>query len=310
MTFTPDQRQALSAKLKHRHVKTRRTQNSELSYIQGWHAIAEANRIFGFDGWDRQTLSAQCVWSERRSGHSACFYTANVRLTVRAGSTIIVREGTGTGYSEAASPGNAHDMAIKAAETDATKRALATFGNPFGLALYDKDRSGVTRPSPRRRKAPPEVAHARAGLFGKKASVRDGRSGVHLQNQPAVVRKAGELDKSQLAINEPKRMRCKAHLKFVARQPCVICGRQPSQPHHVQFSQPRALGRKVSDEFAVPLCTTHHRELHNAGNEPEWWTGRMIDPLKVANELWRERLGWSDTAGRSSGGETVFDANE
>ena len=75
------------------------------------------------------------------------------------------------------------------------------------------------------------------------------------------------IDKSQLVLAEPKRLRDKAHLKFVALQPCLICGRQPSDPHHLRFAQPRAIGLKVSDEFTVPLCRGHHRQLHQAGNE-------------------------------------------
>ena len=76
-----------------------------------------------------------------------------------------------------------------------------------------------------------------------------------------------KIDKSQLTIAEPKRLRDKAHLKFVASQPCLVCGRQPSDPHHLRFAQPRAIGLKVSDEFTVPLCRGHHRQLHQAGNE-------------------------------------------
>ena len=75
------------------------------------------------------------------------------------------------------------------------------------------------------------------------------------------------IDKSQLMIAEPKRLRDKAHLKFVAAQPCLVCGRQPADPHHLRFAQPRAIGLKVSDEFTVPLCRGHHRELHQTGNE-------------------------------------------
>src|SRR5262245_19113949 len=79
------------------------------------------------------------------------------------------------------------------------------------------------------------------------------------------------IDKSQLPIAESKPLRDKAHLKFVASQPCLICGRQPSDPHHLRFAQPRAIGLKVSDEFTVPLCRGHHRQLHQPGNEAGWW---------------------------------------
>ena len=145
MAFTDEQRQALKAKLKHRHVKTRANNGTPISYLEGWHAIAEANRIFGYDSWDRQTLSPRCLWRETQRGETACFYSTKVRITVRAGESVIVREGIGTGFGRSSSAETAHEIALKAAETDATKRALATFGNPFGLALYDKDQKGVTK---------------------------------------------------------------------------------------------------------------------------------------------------------------------
>jgi hypothetical protein len=97
----------------------------------------------------------------------------------------------------------------------------------------------------------------------------------------------GRIDKSHLAIAEPKRLRDKAHLKFVASQPCLICGRQPSDPHHLRFAQPRGFGLKVSDEFTVPLCRGHHRHLHQAGDEVTWWGNLHIDALAIAKDLWK-----------------------
>ena len=79
-----------------------------------------------------------------------------------------------------------------------------------------------------------------------------------------------KIDKNALALAEPKRRRDKAHLHFVISQPCLVCGRHPSDPHHLRFAQPRALGVKVSDEFTVPLCRGHHRQLHLAGDEIVW----------------------------------------
>lgn len=99
---------------------------------------------------------------------------------------------------------------------------------------------------------------------------------------------AGRIDKSQLVIAEPKRLRDKAHMKFVVSQPCVICGRQPCDPHHLRFTQPRAIGLKVSDEFTVPLCRGHHRELHRAGDEVMWWQDRRVAPLEIAKGLWEQ----------------------
>ena len=71
------------------------------------------------------------------------------------------------------------------------------------------------------------------------------------------------------------------------QQPCLLCGRKPSDAHHIRFVQPRALGRKASDEFTVPLCRSHHRSVHRAGNEQVWWQQAGIDPLKVASKLWK-----------------------
>jgi hypothetical protein len=70
--------------------------------------------------------------------------------------------------------------------------------------------------------------------------------------------------------------------------PCLVCGRKPSDPHHLRYAQPRALGRKASDEFVVPLCRMHHREVHRAGDERAWWKAAGIDPLKVAHKLWKD----------------------
>ena len=89
----------------------------------------------------------------------------------------------------------------------------------------------------------------------------------------------------------PRRIRDRNHLRFVASQSCLVCGRNPSQAHHILFAQPRAMGRKVSDEWTVPLCATHHRALHDFGGEQKWWAQRKIDPLKEAQQLWRRRCG-------------------
>ena len=82
------------------------------------------------------------------------------------------------------------------------------------------------------------------------------------------------------------RLRDKEHCKFVAGQPCVVCGRTPSEAHHLRFAQPRALGRKVSDEYTIPVCRLHHRELHRYGDEASWWAAINVDPIPVAFELW------------------------
>jgi hypothetical protein len=94
------------------------------------------------------------------------------------------------------------------------------------------------------------------------------------------------IDKSILALPEPRRLRDRNHVKFVATHPCLICGRRPSDAHHLRFMQSRALGRKVSDEFTVPLCRGHHREVHRSGDEAAWWKKADVDPTVEARTLW------------------------
>jgi hypothetical protein len=95
------------------------------------------------------------------------------------------------------------------------------------------------------------------------------------------------VDKSVLTVGAPRRYRNRDHLRFVTQQPCLLCGRKPSDAHHIRFVQPRALGRKASDEFAVPLCRSHHRAAHRSGDEKAWWKQAGIDPIKVARKLWK-----------------------
>jgi len=94
------------------------------------------------------------------------------------------------------------------------------------------------------------------------------------------------IDKSALALPAPRRIRDREHVKSVAKQPCLVCGRIPADAHHLRFAQSRALGRKVSDEFTVPLCRGHHREVHHCGDEPAWWKKAGIDPTVSARALW------------------------
>jgi ERF superfamily len=96
------------------------------------------------------------------------------------------------------------------------------------------------------------------------------------------------IDKSALAVAAPRRYRNREHLRSVAKQPCLICGRRPSDPHHLRYLQPRALGRKASDEFAVPLCRVHHRAVHRARDERAWWQASGIDPIRIARKLWKD----------------------
>ena len=366
MGFSAKQVKALRRSPDHRHIRTREAHGRELTYLEGWYAISEANRIFGFDGWSRETTESKCVLARENKGTFLAVYLARVRLTVLADGVTIIREGHGTGEGRGLSPGEVHDVALKVAETDATKRALATFGRPFGLELYKggrtaSDRSNAaaiaTRPLPASQ-APPTSPAASSGI-----AAADGRLGFHPDDTTPIPRPSryygrrqnligeyfrnerrqaeramgppmslpipgtasaatasptlpssdpaapplapttaepsllpGRIDKTVLTIAEPRRLRDKAHLKFVASNPCLVCGRQPCDPHHLRFAQPRAIGLKVSDEFTVPLCRGHHRQLHQAGNEVAWWEKLKIRPLEIAKQLWDEKHPKSATA--------------
>ena len=332
MGFSARQISALRRNVDHRRVRWREINGRELSYLEGWYAISAANRIFGFDGWSRETLDAKCVLSRENRGAFLAVYTAKVRITVTSNGSQIIREGHGTGEGRGSSPGEAHDTSLKAAETDATKRALITFGKPFGLELYRSDPASGAKTNPREQSAylPQERAPPLAELDARRLenarphpddgtpiprpsthyglepylesreergalvrdAAREARQRELSEAPPAVNRstlaRSSRIDKSALPFPEPKRLRDKNHLKFVASQPCVICGRQPSDPHHLRFAQPRAIGMKVSDEFTVPLCRSHHRNLHQAGNELAWWSSFKIEPLPIARKLWEE----------------------
>jgi DNA recombination protein Rad52 len=338
---------ALKGKLKAAHIKTRHENGMEISYIEGWFTIAEANRIFGFDGWSRETLQTSCVWQGRAGGRAACNYVARVRISVHGEGRAIIREGSGFGGGTGETPGEAHEMALKEAETDAMKRAFMTFGNRFGLALYDPEQKGVSRPRGKEQSPAPHwpvslpgeaasvLCNSPQAFFGELRKVLEALTTIdavqelwhsneaalkaireahpHLTDQhgahyTAVFAKlcqkrikallsstAGPsaspangtaIDKSVLAIGAPRRIRDREHLRYVASQPCLICGRQPTHAHHLAFAQPRARGLKTSDEWAVPLCALHHRELHDRGDERAYWVEIGIDAENTAKELW------------------------
>jgi len=326
-------------------------------------------------------IQADCVWQDGRGATKLCSYTARVRIRVRAGGTVIQRDGSGVGQGSGATLGEAHESALKEAETDATKRALVTFGNLFGLALYDKEQAGVQRlkghetdvapvawtlascsrppqpfTSPHQfcsaakealRQAEsvtalealwianaPAIAQLRAvqpelrtrigthyadlleTLFRQKrvalaASATERSTTLESQEPPAAKAMPPAMQpsaalvptelpaspseapvlpligKAEGALTMPRRIRDAAHLKYVASLPCLVCGRNPSHAHHLRFTLFRSLGRKPSDEWTVPLCPTHHRSLHDAGREGEWWQAKGFDAKAEAERLWR-----------------------
>ena len=127
--------------------------------------------------------------------------------------------------------------------------------------------------------------HIKLSTFAAETEKGGEDAGGRLERTPASTA-AVTIDKGGLAFPEPRRVRDKEHLRFVASQPCLVCGRSPCDPHHLRFAQSRALGRKASDEFTVPLCRGHHRELHRCGDETAWWKKLGIDPMPAARALW------------------------
>jgi recombination DNA repair RAD52 pathway protein len=164
VSLSPNQIADLSAPLDASHVKQRDQAGRRVSYIEAWHCIAEANRIFGFDAWDREMAECRCVTEretkigqQQRDGWRVG-YVARVKITVHTAGQDIVREGSGYGSGIDVDLGAAHESAIKEAESDAMKRGFMTFGNPFGLSLYNKDQPIVvseTRAPPSRDKERP-----------------------------------------------------------------------------------------------------------------------------------------------------------
>lgn len=166
--FSDEQKAALAAPLDRSRVATRQQAGRNLSYIEGWHAIAEANRIFGFDGWYRETVELRQlgdpILGKDRNGNDQwrVNYMCRVRITVDE----VLRDGCGFGQGIDKDIGQAHESALKEAETDAMKRALMTFGNPFGLALYDKSQANV-EDAPRERRQPEELTTAQLDAIAK-----------------------------------------------------------------------------------------------------------------------------------------------
>jgi hypothetical protein len=153
----------------------------------------------------------------------------------------------------------------KLTEADAQAVEKAFRARLEALGIGNKDASVAAEPNP-------------AALAAHEPNV--GRS------KPKRQKRLHAIDKTMLAMPEPRRVRDRDHVRFVAQHPCLICGRRPADAHHPRFVQSKALGRKVSDEFTVPLCRSHHREVHRCGEEAAWWQKAGVDPAASARTLW------------------------
>jgi hypothetical protein len=129
-----------------------------------------------------------------------------------------------------------------------------------------------------------EAFAAKLAVISPNTAKVDGGTTAFTDQSP--VENTPQINKSVLEFPEPRRIRDRDHIRHVIKQPCLICGRRPSDPHHLRFVQSRALGRKVSDEFTVPVCRTHHREIHRCADEASWWRNSGVEPLVAARTLW------------------------
>ncbi|HVN93462.1 MAG TPA: ERF family protein [Terracidiphilus sp.] len=127
---------------------------------------------------------------------------------------------------------------------------------------------------------------ARLELQGKAGGASGAKGPTATGSDPEPIRVEANND-GVVVVKKPVRERDRQHLKFVTTQPCLICGRTPADAHHIRFAEPRAMGRKVSDKYTVPVCRLHHRELHRHGDERLWWRRYGIEPLEVASAFWR-----------------------
>jgi hypothetical protein len=347
---------------------------------EAWRAIDAANRIFGADGWTRELVEMRCAATREREGLVTTAYVAKVRVSLTGDSNGGFRDAQGCGEGKGATPFEAHNKGLKAAELDATVRALAAFGRPFGtmrLAGHSANRRrpqksasiagkvGSSGDSPQigdgcscssvetltptigaderqvvaneSEKTPSSEAHlpshpdgdngsdsrfddAEAGpkrarsssgtsLSAEDPSTEDsnhgaptsasGKAGL-VNGTPTNIVRARDLlptlnqGSGLLLLPKQRRLRVPAHLAYVRGEPCLICGRQPCDAHHLRFTQPRAMAKKVSDEFTVPLCRRHHDLLHRDPDEAEWWAAHGVDPIEAAEQLWKES---QETAG-------------
>ena len=229
--------------------------------------VAEANRIFGFEGWDRETVASDCVWTKQQGSRYCAAYVARVRITVRAGETRIIREGCGVGESSALSPGQAHDFAAKAAETDATKRALMTFGNAFGLSLYSgtgaapcpacASGAGAWRRIPSK--------HSRKQQSQRHQAAKEDRPDLSSKGPSTTSVGARSCPRRRYLPRRPRRARLPAH-----RQECSRPGRATARPRPrapALCGKPALPGlREVTIRSpSPPLCAAPRHEPEGLG---------------------------------------------
>lgn len=218
-------------------------------------------------------------------------YVARIRITVLLPEGPVVRESHGCGEGRGATPFEAHDHGIKAAELDATLRALATFGNAFGLNRIVEAARLDPKASISHQKTGKNEQEREATIGSDQKDTRTSDQVVLPDTLPVLRAQNPQKDSSvnsRLMLPKLTRHRSAQHLARVRKEPCLVCGRSPVDAHHLRFVQPRAMAKKVSDEFTVPLCRRHHDLLHRDPDERAWWESVGIDPIAIAQQLWND----------------------
>jgi hypothetical protein len=182
--------------------------------------------------------------------------------------------------SSSGSPQRELSAALSASLTDELRREVEALNSADEAALWAQRRLTA-----KNQLSAADVERVEEAFAIKLASIHPAEPGDQSLSEKTEI---PETNKSVLAFPEPRRIRDRDHIRHVIKQPCLIRGRRPSDPHHLRFAQSRALGRKVSDEFTVPICRGHHREIHRCGDEGSWWRNIGIDPLAAARTLWLE----------------------
>ena len=311
MGFSDHQMRALSRSVPKQYVRSRVREGKELSYVEGWYVLAQANRIFGFDGWDRETDGDQVHHGPRGPWHGS---RRSIRLAFASRSIPTAGPSSAMGMAPAKPWTVRWRGARPGAQGGRNRRHQTRFGNlrkgvwPGALCRSQavSRRGRATAKNGTRL----QIIAPAGGRPGRRTTrsfrhrrARAGRGRSHPATDPlqacglaslspptaaALTAVRQSIDKSALPLNGAAPDSRQGAPALVASQPCLLCSATPSDAHHVRFAQPRAMGRKVGDDFTVPLCRSHHRELHDSGNEAAWWHDMGIDPLEIAGELWNE----------------------
>jgi hypothetical protein len=249
--------------------------------------------------------------AERMNGGSADRNTSQRRAT-RSGPADRKRQGFTSVLSVGESRSIRDKLVEEIAVLDSAEGALAwairrirpkNYLTAEDAAIVEKafrDRIGVLAPeayaenSPPKSTAAPEQDEPQLPSTSTNLQSSPADAGLDYESQkPGKGNEGGKSidDSGELGVLKLRRSRDKDHLRFIAIQPCTVCGRQPCEAHHIRYAQPRALGRRVSDEFTVPLCRAHHRELHRQGDERAWWSKLNIDPMPIALGYWQHTRG-------------------